>query len=115
MSQAKHVSAVDFDSQVLRSEVPVLVDFYADWCGPCRLLAPALERLAKEYSGRAKIMKVNVDTDPELASKFNVSGIPMLAFFYSGQLVGRVEGLQSEGNLRNALNQLTTASVQSAV
>ena len=106
MSSVKQVSKESFSREVLQSAVPVLVDFYADWCGPCRMLAPTLERLAAEMAGRAKIVKVNVDEEPELANHFQVSSIPTLAFFAHGDLVGRTAGLAPEAGLRQALNQL---------
>lgn len=109
MSSAKQVTQQSFNQEVLQSNVPVLVDFYADWCGPCRMLSPTLERLSSEFAGRAKIVKVNVDTEPELASQFQVSSIPTLVFIANGKLVARTAGLASETGLRNALNQLTSA------
>ena len=106
MSSVKHVSKATFAHEVLRSAVPVLVDFYADWCGPCRMLAPTLERLSGEFAGRAKVVKVNVDHEPELASHFQVSSIPTLAFFAGGDLVGQTAGLVPEAGLRQALHKL---------
>lgn len=113
MSSVKHVSKHNFSHEVLASPVPVLIDFYADWCGPCRMLAPTLERVAAEFADRAKVVKVNVDEEPELADRFQVSSIPTLAFFSGGDLVGRTAGLVPEASLRQALDQLagpTTAS-----
>jgi thioredoxin 1 len=106
MSSVKQVSNESFAQEVLQSPVPVLVDFYADWCGPCRMLAPALERLSAEFAGRAKVVKVNVDHEPELANHFQVSSIPTLAFFAHGDLVGQTAGLVPEAGLRQALNKL---------
>lgn len=106
MSSVKPVSKEAFAREVLESTVPVLVDFYADWCGPCRMLAPTLERLSAEFAGRAKIVKVNVDNEPELANQFQVSSIPTLAFFAGGDLVGQTAGLVPEAGLRQALNKL---------
>lgn len=106
MSSLKHVSQATFSSEVVQSPVPVLVDFYADWCGPCRMLAPTLERLSAEFADRARIVKVNVDEEPELASQFQVESIPTLAFFDAGKLVGRTAGLVPETSLRQALSQL---------
>jgi thioredoxin 1 len=106
MSALQHVSKATFAREVLQSTVPVLVDFYADWCGPCRTLAPTLERLAAEFAGRAKIVKVNVDAEPELASQFRVQSIPTLAFIAGGELVGKTAGLVPETGLREALHQL---------
>ncbi|RLS75072.1 MAG: thioredoxin, partial [Planctomycetota bacterium] len=80
MSVVYHTSAENFSRDVLSSPVPVLVDFYADWCGPCRMLAPTLDKLAVEFSGKARIVKVNVDKEPELATQYRVSSIPALMF-----------------------------------
>lgn len=106
MSSVKRISKQNFSREVLASPTPVVVDFYADWCGPCRMLAPTLERVAAEFAGRARVVKVNVDEEPELASHFHVSSIPTLAFFANGDLVGRTAGLLPEASLRQALDQL---------
>jgi len=111
MSTVKHVTLQSFETEVLQSPVPVLVDFYADWCGPCRMLAPTLERLSDEFAGRATVVKINVDQEPELASQFQVQSIPTLVFIADGNLVTRTSGLATEASLRNALQKLTgTAS-----
>ena len=110
MSQVQQATSASFASDVLRSPVPVLVDFYADWCGPCRMLAPVLDRLATEFSGRARIVKVNVDTEPQLASRFRVSSIPALVFIADGKVVGQAAGAAPEASLRGALSQLTAAA-----
>lgn len=113
MSSVKHVSKASFTREVLQSPVPVLVDFYADWCGPCRMLAPTLERLATEFSGRASIVKVNVDQEPDLAGEFNVESIPTLVFLSGGKLISRTSGLVGEAGLRQALNQLADQTAPS--
>ena len=111
MSKVQHISASNFTSEVQQSSIPVLVDFYADWCGPCRMLAPTLDRLADEFDGRIKIVKVNVDRDGELASRFQVESIPMLVVITDGQIIGKAEGLVGEADLRSALNQIAPAKV----
>lgn len=111
MSQVQHVSASNFKSEVQQANVPVLVDFYADWCGPCRMLAPTLERLATEFAGRVKIVKVNVDREAELAAKFQVESIPMLVVIANGEIIGQAAGLVGEADLRSALNQIAPAKV----
>ena len=93
MSKAIHVTEANFEEQVLLSEQPVLVDFYADWCGPCKMLAPILEQIANERSG-LKIAKVNVDEQPRLAERYRVRGIQFLALFEGGQLRKQVVGYQ---------------------
>lgn len=111
MNAVIHVTRQSFDREVLDSPTPVLVDFYADWCGPCRMLAPTLERLAMEFRGRVKIVKVNIDHQPELADRFQVASIPTLIVFADGEVVGRTSGLVPEAGLRNALNQLANSAV----
>lgn len=115
MSAIRHVSAENFAAEVIESTVPVLVDFYADWCGPCRMLAPALEGLACEFAGRIKIVKVNVDEEPELACHFRVQSIPTLLAFRGGRLVDKLVGVGSPGQLRSVLTRLAGNSARSAV
>lgn len=110
MSVVYHTSTANFSRDVLKSPVPVLVDFYADWCGPCRMLAPTLDRLATEFSGKARIVKVNVDQEPQLASQYSVSSIPALFFIVDGKVVSQSAGAASESTLRRALNQMTGAA-----
>ena len=110
MSVVYHTSSQNFSRDVLSSPVPVLVDFYADWCGPCRMLAPTLEKLAVEFSGKARIVKVNVDKEPELATRYQVSSIPGLIFIDDGKVVAQSAGAASEAALRRALDQMTGAA-----
>jgi thioredoxin len=110
MSVVYHTSAENFSRDVLSSPVPVLVDFYADWCGPCRMLAPTLDKLAVEFSGKARIVKVNVDKEPALATQYRVSSIPALMFIADGKVVSQSAGAASEATLRQALNQMTKAA-----
>ena len=112
MSVVYHTSAANFSRDVLSSPVPVLVDFYADWCGPCRMLAPTLDRLAVEFSGKARIVKVNVDKEPGLATQYQVSSIPALMFVADGDVVARSAGAASEATLRKALKQITGTAAQ---
>ncbi|GAB3745694.1 thioredoxin [Lysobacter olei] len=81
-----HVGDADFDAAVLQSSEPVLVDFWAPWCGPCKMIAPALDALAEDYAGKAKIVKVNVDENQATAMKYHVRSIPMLLVFKNGQV-----------------------------
>ncbi len=76
----------NFNEEVMKSDKPVLIDFYADWCGPCRMMGPVVEEIAKEYDGKVKVGKVNVDQQPELARQFDVMSIPFFAFIKDGQL-----------------------------
>ena len=84
----------NFDPEVLRSEIPVLVDFWATWCGPCRMLAPVIGEIAEEYAGTVKVGKVNVDEEPELAMQFRVDSIPTVMLFKEGRLVNTTVGFR---------------------
>ncbi len=99
-------SAEDFDARVLRASQPVLVDFYADWCGPCRTLAPTIEKLAERYAGRAVVVKVNVDRLSELAGRYGIQGIPAVLFFHAGKEVERLVGAQPERAYSEVLDRL---------
>jgi thioredoxin 1 len=100
------LSEANFESEIKSSDVPVVVDFWAEWCGPCRMLGPILDQLADEQSGSLKVGKVNVDENPNLAAQFNVRAIPMMAFFKGGQLAGTVTGVQSKDALLKKVQSL---------
>lgn len=102
--QVLHVNQTEFEQVVLKSEIPVLVDFYADWCGPCRALAPTLSQLAKQVPG-AKVVKVNVDHNQELAARYRINSIPALIVFNEGQIATQHAGLASLSQLKNMLSQ----------
>ena len=89
---AVHVNQSNFEAEVLKSATQVLVDFWAEWCGPCRMVAPILEEIAKEYSGKLKVVKVNVDDNQELAANYNVMSIPTLYLFKNGEVVEHLVG-----------------------
>ena len=86
------VTTGNFEEVVLKSDIPVLVDFYADWCGPCKMMSPVIDKLADEYEGRIKVGKINVDENSELAMKYGVMSIPNMKFFKGGQVVYEVIG-----------------------
>ena len=104
---AANVNTRDFDREVLASEVPVLVDFWAPWCPPCRKQLPVVEKLADETDGRFKVVKVNVDEAPELAARYEVSSIPTLVVFRAGQEAERLLGVHSADDLREAVERST--------
>lgn len=100
MSSAVAVTDANFETEVLRGNVPVVVDFWAEWCGPCRLVDPVLDELAAEYGDRIKVTKLNVDENPTTSAKFGVRSIPTIMFFKGGQLVDRVIGAASKADLK---------------
>ncbi len=102
--KVEHADTADFQRKVLESDVPVLVDFYADWCGPCRMLAPALEELARE-TPNARIVKVDVDRNPELAARYKVGSIPSLAVFSGGEITAQHVGLANKSELKSLLKR----------
>ena len=100
-----HVSDETFEKDVLQSAIPVIVDFWAPWCGPCRMVAPILDKLAKEYADKVIIAKVNTDEDPEWAGRYGVQGIPTMLFVVNGKAVHSQVGALPEKPLRELFNQ----------
>lgn len=103
--KVKHVGDADFEAAVLQSSEPVLVDFWAEWCGPCRMIAPALDQLADDYDGRVKIVKVNVDHNKAVAMKYHVRSIPMLLLFKDGQVQATQIGAVGKAQLAQMLDK----------
>jgi thioredoxin 1 len=94
----------NFDAEVVKSDKPVLVDFWAPWCGPCKMIGPIIEELATEFEGKAKVGKVNVDDNQDLAGSFGIRGIPTVMLFKDGQVLNQFVGLKSKEELTTALN-----------
>ena len=101
-----------FDTTVNTARTPVLVDFWADWCGPCKMLAPVLDEVAAEQAGKAVVAKVNVDESPELASRFHIQSIPTLLYFRDGQLRDQSLGVVSKKVITNKLTALAAANTE---
>lgn len=96
----------DFVTEVLNSELPVLVDFYADWCGPCKMMAPLVKELAERYNGKIKIGKINVDENPETSAKYRVMSIPTFLFFQNGEKKESIVGAVSKNDLEGAIQKI---------
>ncbi|MCW7540800.1 thioredoxin TrxA [Aquabacterium sp. A7-Y] len=100
----KHISDASFDADVLQADKPVLVDYWAEWCGPCKMIAPILDEVAKDYGGRLNIAKMNVDENREVPAKFGIRGIPTLMLFKDGQLAATKVGALSKAQLTSFLD-----------
>ena len=106
MSKATAVTAADFEEEVLKSDVPVLVDFWAVWCGPCRMIAPHVDAVAEEFAGKAKVYKVDTDQENEIAGRYNIMSIPTLLFFKDGQVADQLVGAVPKNEIATRLNRL---------
>jgi thioredoxin 1 len=100
------LTAENFDQEVLKSSTPVLVDFWAEWCGPCKMVAPILDELASEYDGKVKIGKVNIDDHQSLASEYGIRAIPTLLLFKAGQVADQIVGLRSKRDFKAKLDRV---------
>jgi thioredoxin 1 len=101
----QEVTDQSFEKDVLNSEVPVLVDFWAEWCGPCKMLAPTVEKVANEYEGKAKVVKLNIDDNNQVAQRFGIKGIPTLILFKNGSEADRTVGLTSKENIARMIDR----------
>jgi thioredoxin 1 len=113
INEPVHVSDAAFEKTVLQSTLPVIVDFWAPWCGPCRMVAPVLDKIANEFSGKLIVAKVNTDENPDWATRFGVQGIPTMLFIANGKVIHRQVGALPEMMLREVLDQFLDV-VQSA-
>jgi len=110
MGAAASVSDANFKQEVLNSKVPVLVDFWAEWCGPCRMVGPVLEELAVEYGGRVKIVKLNVDESQQTATEFRIRSIPTMLFFKNGNVVKQLVGAHPKTRLASEIQEVLQGS-----
>ena len=106
MSNEIQLTDASFDQEVIKSAIPVLVDFWAPWCGPCRMIAPAIEELATEYAGKVKVCKLNTDECPDSSSTYRISAIPTILLFKGGKMVKELVGLQPKEELKRQLDGL---------
>jgi thioredoxin 1 len=104
MGQVQEMSDAKFDAEVLNASTPVLLDFWAPWCGPCKMIAPVVEELAVENAGKVKVFKINIDDNPETAQNYGISSIPTLMVFNKGEVVASLVGVQPKHKLQNALD-----------
>ena len=106
MSNEIELTDAKFEEEVLKSEMPVLVDFWAPWCGPCKMLGPVIEELATEYEGKVKVCKLNTDDNPDAAAQYKISAIPTVLFFKDGAQVNEIVGMQSKEEIKKILDEL---------
>ena len=114
MSTPVHVTSEDFEAEVLKSDAPVVIDFWAPWCGPCRSIGPVLDDLAKRYAGTVKVAKINVDEQPGLADAFKVSGIPTLFALNKGEVVSHMVGFSGPKALEDLFAKLSSGEAEAA-
>jgi len=108
-ANVKHITQGEFADEVTRCATPVVADFYATWCGPCRMLSPMLDKLAGSYADKIKFVKINVDESPGLAQNFQVQAIPTLIFFKDGKVADRITGVPEEADLKASLDKFAAA------
>lgn len=104
MGNSVKVTSQTWEQEVLKSGAPVMVDFWAEWCGPCRMIAPTIEELAAEYNGKLKICKLNTDENPDVAGRYQIMGIPSLLFFKDGKLIDKIVGAASKKQFKDKID-----------
>jgi thioredoxin 1 len=103
------LNSVNFDKEVIASDIPVLIDFWAPWCGPCKMIAPVVEELSNEYQGKVKVLKLNTDENLDISTKFQVSSIPTLMIFKGGKAIQRIVGFKPKSELKKILDDVINA------
>lgn len=105
MSEVREVTDATWENDVVKSELPVLVDFWAPWCGPCRMVAPIVEELSQDYAGKVNFLKLNTDDNPMIPSKFGIRSIPSLLIFKGGELKGTIVGFRPKSDMKKRLDE----------
>ncbi len=105
MAEPREVTDATFDQEVLKNDLPVLVDFWAPWCGPCRMVAPVVEELSDEYQGKVDFVKMNTDENPQVPSKYQIRSIPSLLIFQGGELKGTIVGFRPKSDMKKRLDE----------
>lgn len=103
MSNAAAITSEDFEKEVLQSETPVLIDFWAEWCGPCKMIAPSVDAIAAEYAGKLKVFKLDVDKEPAIAAKYGIMSIPTLVIFKNGEVAEQIVGLMPKQTIEEKI------------